>query len=212
MKKTLENLQKSYELSSLQAEDIVNPLEVAVLLENKKLSYVLIGGHMVSFYTGIPRATVDVDFIVGGSDFTEATHVISKSYQAFKQTDRVYHVTYDTKQKVVNPERIDLIKDMFPLFRQIVEKHSITLQDKNYQIRMPTLEAAIALKFAASISPNRSNADRAIDNADLLRLVRSSAKFDEKILSLLGELVYLGGGNELLQVVGDITSGKSIDL
>lgn len=59
MKEHIENLQKSFELSSQQIDDAVNPLEVAALFEREHVSYVLIGGHMLSFYTGTARATVD---------------------------------------------------------------------------------------------------------------------------------------------------------
>lgn len=59
MKEQIENLQKSFELSSQQINDAVNPLEVAALFESKNVSYVLIGGHMLSYYTGTARATVD---------------------------------------------------------------------------------------------------------------------------------------------------------
>jgi hypothetical protein len=45
----VENLQKPFELSSLQIEDAVNPLEVAAIFEHELASYVLIGGHMLSF-------------------------------------------------------------------------------------------------------------------------------------------------------------------
>ena len=174
MKNKIENLQKSFELSSQQTEDVVNPLEVAALFEDQKFSYVLIGGHMLSFYTGIARATVDVDFIIGNADFSRASKIINKSYQQFKETDRVYHVTYDTKKNVVDPERIDLIKDVFPLFREVVKQYSITLREGKSTVKIPTIEAAIALKFAASISPNRGDENKPIDNADLLRLIKST--------------------------------------
>lgn len=73
MKEQIENLQKSFELSSQHIEDAVNPLEVAALFESNCVSYVLIGGHMLSYYTGTARATVDVDFIIGGADFERAS-------------------------------------------------------------------------------------------------------------------------------------------
>lgn len=212
MKNKIENLQKSFELSSQQTEDVINPLEVAAIFEDQKFSYVLIGGHMLSFYTGIARATVDVDFIIGNADFARASKAINKTYQQFKETDRVYHVTYDTKKNVVDPERIDLIKDVFPLFREVVKQYSVTLREGKSTVKIPTIEAAIALKFAASISPNRGDENKPIDNADLLRLIKSTAKFDEKALLALGELVYTGGGKELVSVVNDMKSGKSVSL
>lgn len=77
---------------------------------------------------------------------------------------------------------------------------------------MPTVEAAIALKFAASISPNRGDENKPVDNADLLRLVRSKNKLDITALTKLGDLVYLGGGKELVSIVEDIRLGKPVSL
>jgi len=213
MKEHIENLQKSYELSSQQVDDAVNPLEVAALFEKDKVSYVLIGGHMLSFYTGTARATVDVDFIISGADFNRASKVIVKNYSQFKEHDHVYHVTYDTKKsKTPDPERIDLVKDGFALFREIVKHYSVTLSANKQKIKIPTIEAAIALKFAASISPNRGDENKPVDNADLIRLIRTTSKFDEKALLALGELTYNGGGKELLKVVNDVGEGKKVSL
>jgi hypothetical protein len=213
MKKNIDNLHKSYELSSQQVADAVNPLEVAALFEKEKVAYVLIGGHMMSYYTGTARATVDVDFIIGGTDFTRAAKAIDKAYTQFKYNDRVYHVTYDsTKPKLKDPERIDLVKDGFPLFREIVRKYCVTLRTRQHTVKIPTIEAAIALKFAASISPNRGDENKPIDNADLLRLIRTSPDFDNKALSALGDLIYAGGGKELVAIVEDIRSGKHVSL
>ncbi len=212
MKNKIESLQKSFEISSQQIEDAINPLEAAALFEDQKLSYVLIGGHMLSFYTGIARATVDVDFIIGNADFSQASKTINKFYQQFKETDHIYHVTYDTKKNVVDPERIDLIKDTFPLFREVVKQYSTTFREGKYTVKIPTIEAAVALKFAASISPNRGDENKSIDNADLLRLIKSIEKLDQKTLLALGELIYTGGGKELVSVVKDMKSGQSVSL
>jgi len=214
MKEKIENLQKSFELSKQQIDDVVDPLEVAALFESRQVSYVLIGGHMLSYYTGTARATVDVDFIIGGADFERASEAIDKVYTQFKQHDRVYHVTYDSKKKSHSkePERIDLVKDSFPLFSTIVKKYSVNLRDSKQVIKIPTIEAAIALKFAASISPNRGDENKPVDNADLMRLIRITPELDEKVLQVLGELIYRGGGNELIAVVHDVRSGKVISL
>lgn len=213
MKEQIENLQKSFELSSQQIYDAVNPLEVAALLESKNVSYVLIGGHMLSCHTGTARATVDVDFIIGGADFERASKAIHKAYAQFKRYDRVYHVTYNTKKPhTKDPERIDLVKDGFPLFRVIVQQYCVTVRAKKHLVKIPTIEAAIALKFAASISPNRGDENKPVDNADLMRLIRTTPKFDEKALLALGELIYRGGGKELVAIVNDVKQGKTISL
>ena len=213
MKENFNNLQKSYELSSQQVEDVVNPLEVAALFEKERVSYALIGGHMLSFYTGTTRATVDVGFIIGGADFSRAVKIIDKAYAQFKHNDRVYHVTYDSKTSdQIDPERIDLVKDGFPLFREVVHGYCHTLRASNHTVKVPIVEAAIALKFAASISPNRGDENKPVDNADLLRLVRSRPDLNETALSKLGDLVYQGGGKELVSIVNDIRDGKPVNL
>lgn len=213
MKEHIQNLQKSYELSRLQIEDAVNPLEVAAIFEEERVSYVLIGGHMLSFYTGTARATVDVDFIIGGPDFSRAALAINKAYTQFKQNDRIYHVTYDSqKSGQKDLERIDLVKDGFPLFREVVIKYCHTINSQKHTIKIPTIEAAIALKFAASISPNRGDENKPVDNADLLKLVRSKPDIKEDALIKLGNLVYQGGGRELVSIVADIKAGKTISL
>lgn len=213
MKEQIENLEKSYELSSQQVKDAVNPLEVAALFEKEKMSYVLIGGHMLSYYTGTARATVDVDFIIGWADFGRATEAVRKAYSHFRQNDKVYHITYDSQNSAGgDPERVDLVKDGFPLFRAVVEKYSVEIKKGQQIVKIPTIEAAIALKFAASISPNRGDENKPVDNADLLRLIRTTFSLDEKVLAALGDLVYKGGGKELVSIVGDIRSGKTVRL
>lgn len=213
MKEHIDNLQKSFELSSQQVEDAVNPLEVAALFEKEQVSYVLIGGHMLSFYTGTARATVDVDFIIGGAHFTRAAKAIDKAFSQFKHNDRIYHVTYDSKKSgLKDPERIDLVRDGFPLFREVVQRYCHTIRASKHTVKVPTVEAAIALKFAASISPNRGDEKKPVDNADLLRLVRSRSNLDITALSKLGDLVYRGGGKELVSIVEDIRSGKAVSL
>lgn len=213
MKERIENLQKSYELSSQQVDDAVNPLEVAALFEKERISYVLIGGHMLSFYTGTPRATVDADFIVDGADFSRAVELIDKAYTQFKRHDRVHHVTYDSKKSGrKDPERIDLVRDDFPLFGKIVSEYCHTLGTRKHIVKIPTVEATIALKFAASISPNRGDENKPVDIADLLRLVRSRSNLDTVLLTKLGDLVYRGGGKELVSIADDIRSGKPVSL
>ena len=213
MKEQIENLQKSYELSSRQIEDVVNPLEVAALFESEDVSYVLIGGHMLAYYTGTARATVDVDLIIDAADFERASSIIGKAYTQLKFHDRVYHVTYDTgKPETKDSERIDLVKDSFPLFASVVQTYCVTLKARKQIVKIPTIEAAIALKFAASISPNRSDENKLVDNADLVRLIRAASKLNEKALLALGEQIYRGGGRELIAVANDVKQGKSINL
>jgi len=83
---------------------------------------------------------------------------------------------------------------------------------RSHAVKIPTIEAAIALKFAASISPNRGDENKPIDHADLLRLIRSTPSFDDEALSTLGNLIYKGGGKDLVSSVEDVRTGKVLSL
>ncbi len=214
MKENIHSLKRSFELSSQQVGDAIDPLEIAAVFEKEKLAYVLIGGHLMGFYTGIARATVDVDFIVGGKDFLRATKLIKRHYAQLAENDKVQHITYDSKaSKTIDKERIDLVKDTFPLFKAIVNCFSITLTASGESIKVPTIEAAIALKFAACISPYRSGDDKPVDQSDLMKLIKASAtKPNAKTLKELGDLIYPGGGKELIAVVDDVSEGRKTSL
>lgn len=209
MKNKINNLIKSYELSKLTIDSVINPLEIIKLFEDKGLNYVLVGGHMLAYYTNNPRATVDVDFIIAEADFNKARKIITANYSKLRQNDKTHHVTFDCiHSKDSEAERIDLIKDGFPLFKQVLK----ALSKKSGKLKIPNIEAAIVLKFAASISPNRAEDDKLIDQADLINLIKTKAKLNEKTLVLLAECIYTGGGNELLQVINDIKQGNAISL
>ena len=61
--------------------------------------------------------------------------------------------------------------------------------------RWPTLEAALAAKYAAMVSPNRQPAEKAFDAGDFRNLVLSNAdRIDPDELTRLAELV-MGGGD-----------------
>ncbi|MBI3563245.1 MAG: hypothetical protein HY080_16195 [Gammaproteobacteria bacterium] len=213
MKESLDNLQKSYELSRQSNNDVINPLQVAALFEQEQISYTLIGGHMLSYYTGVTRATVDVDFLIRNADFSRAVSLMQQHYSQFDYKDKVFHVTFDARdQSSTEPERIDLVKDGFALFREIVNRHSVTRHAGKHKIRIPTREAAIALKFAATISPNRQEENKSVDLADLIRLIKTAADLDEAVIVNLGELVYQGGGRELIDVVVSVRSGRPVNL
>jgi len=209
MNNRIKNLLNSHKLSKQSIADVINPLEIVELFEESGLSYVLIGGHMLAYYTNNPRATVDVDFIIAEGDFNNAIDIVSTRYSALLLNDKIYHVTFDSiETDDFDPERIDLIKDGFPLFKRVLKSLAATKE----KIKIPNIEAAIALKFAASISPNRAEGDKLIDQADLINLIKTNHKLNENTLLLLAECIYIGGGNELLQVINDVKEGNSISL
>ena len=54
-------------------------------------------------------------------------------------------------------------------------------------------------------------ADKLIDAGDLLRVIEANATIDLNLLADLGELVYAGGGKEILKLVADARAGKKLE-
>src|SRR5690606_11867368 len=66
--------------------------------------------------------------------------------------------------------------------------------------RVPGLEAAIAAKYAALVSPHRDWDRKQQDAVDLRNLIIPNQQaIDRQKLQQLGELVFSGGGAELLE-------------
>ena len=74
-----------------------------------------------------------------------------------------------------------------------------------------TLELMLAMKFAAMVSPFRSD-KKLIDAYDFRAIVRAISDIQLDVLKHLGGLVYPDGGTEILEKVNDVRLGKPIVL
>jgi hypothetical protein len=64
----------------------------------------------------------------------------------------------------------------------------VAIQSRGHRVSVPTVEAAIALKFAAAISPNRGDENRPQDRIDLLAIVKKNRELEMQDLAELGNL------------------------
>jgi len=114
----------------------------------------------------------------------------------------------DTK---LGPVVIDLLRAKDPLL-QAVFKNSVPLETEGQVCWIPTVEMALALKFALMGSQNRPEYKRHLDASDFIRMVDVNKSIDLVKLRELGELVYPGGGKELTEKIGQVRAGKKIQL
>lgn len=215
MRKDTENLlEKSHQLSRQAVDDAVSPRDVVLQLTRVGAKHVLIGGHMLSFYTGNPRATIDVDVIVSAAHVTKAVDAVANAYPGLDKKDLVYNVRFSSRAKGLagDSERIDIVRSSTPLFDRIINSHSVPIESGGEAVHLPTVEAAIALKFAAAISPNRGDEKRPQDRTDLMLIIKRNRTLDQSSLEELGELAYSGGGDELVALVAAIHGGKPVAL
>lgn len=184
----------------------IGPADVARVLNDAGVKYVLVGAHAMNGYTGRPRATVDVDVIVQHP--VKAARAIAAAFPELIAEDTPAVTRFKDKQT----EAIDLMKPAAsPLWPRLL-KDARDIRINRTLLRIPRLEGVLAAKFASMISLTRRITDRRQDAVDFARVVEANEQIEFPYLEELGELVYPGGGKEILKLVADARAGKSLNI
>lgn len=186
---------------------MITPEDVISALHEAGVNCVLMGTYGLNCYRSEPRATQDVDVLVTKRDVRKSVRALSEAYPDLEVNDTpaVTRFIDPTTGKPV----IDLMKPTQPVY-QIVFRHSISVGGTH---RIPDLEMALASKFAAMVSPNREQDKKLIDAGDFVNVIKHNRDdIDLEKLKRLGEKVYPGGGEEIMQMVDDIDAGRQIKL
>jgi hypothetical protein len=199
-------------MSSAMAKVIIDLDRVLEALTAKKVPFVLTGAHGISGWTGRPRATHDVDILVKvGRNYARAVHVIRALYPQL-EARRFAGVTGffppGERQSVIDvtyPHRPDNAETL---------RTAIWVEERNLKYRIPSLEAALANKYGAMLTPTRDSIKRGQDGVDFAAMVKHSLDegrqpIDLATLEALGEMVWPdGGGKEILRLVAEVKAGK----
>ena len=173
----------------------ISPKEVIELLNKAGIKFTLVGAHGIAGWLTDPRASQDVDVLIE-SKHKKAVQVTRKAYPGLqvKETTVVTRLIDPATDRPV----IDLMKPMSDL-HHAVPKNAVQVGKTH---RVPDLEMALALKFAAIDSPNREMRKKLLDKADFFSIVHAHGDeiADDKLFSL-GEMVKSGGGKEILKLV-----------
>jgi hypothetical protein len=204
--------------SSQMAPSPVDLNEILRTLIAKKIPFVLTGAHAIGGWTGRPRDTHDVDILVkGGRNQARAVKAIKELYPQLEVRD-FHGVTAffipGEKQSVIDvtyPHRADIAETL---------AHPVWTEDKatGLRYRIPSLEAALANKYGAMVTPNRNTQKRQMDIIDFGWMVKHSVDegqqpIDLEKLAALGEKVWPGGGGqEILRLVELVKADKPINL
>jgi hypothetical protein len=199
-----EDLGLSERLSRMQGQEI-GPSNVIRVLQTAGVEHVLVGAHADSALAGDPRATMDVDGIAAQPE--RARDALAAAFPDLIVEE--YPVVIRFKRE--NREAIDVIRpSSAPIFRAALQ-HTRRVPMEDLQAVIPTLEMALALKFAAMVSIGRQVKDRYQDAHDFIALVEHAPSTADETLSQLGELAYAGGGRELLKLVADARAGRRLE-
>jgi hypothetical protein len=199
----------------------ISPVDLNLVLRTlteKRIRFVLTGAHGIGGWTGRPRSTKDVDILVkGGREHARAVKAIRALYPELEVRNfsgvMAFFVPGDTESviDVTYPHRADIEETL---------RNPTWTENKEagLRYRVPSLEEALANKYGAMISPNRSLAKRQQDIVDLSWMVIHSMDegrqaIDLQRLEVLGEKVWpAGGGKEILRLVEEVKAGKAIHL
>ncbi len=200
---TSTSIVRSYRKDHRRASQNVEPQQVIDVLNDAGIRrWVLMGLYGYVGYLSQPRATQDVDILVAAEELENAIGAIESRWPEL-QTERLEVVVRfrDPGEVAITGEMKQVILVMLPssdCYAAILARyHRI---DKTTGHKVPTLEAACASKFAVLVSPHRDFDRKQQDAVDLRNMmVPNREEFDIAILERLGDLVYPGGGTEILE-------------
>jgi hypothetical protein len=165
------------------------------------------GTHGIGGWRSEPRATQDVDVLIQKNDHGKAVKAIQKEFADLLLADLpiVTRFLDPLDKKPV----IDLMKPEEDLYREAL-RDPVPVGKTHH---IPRLEVALACKYGAMISPERSAMKKALDEADFISIaVQNYDEIKKNVLFSLGEMVKNGGGNEILRLVQDAIGGKRLKI
>ena len=203
------NLSKSTTLSGFTVEKLIPPIEVIQALNANNIRFVLVGAYGLGGWVHQSRATEDVDIVVAAKHVKKAVKVLLREFPHLDPDD--HPVVVRLRDRETQEVHIDVMKPNQQLFRETF-KNTSTITSKGQTYRIPTLEMALAMKFAAIISLHRQDEAKHVDAHDFILMVKTNPEIDLKKLAELGDLVYPEGGKELLEKVRQVRAGEKLIL
>jgi hypothetical protein len=184
----------------------VEPLDLIEVLNKAKVRFVLMGAHGIAGWLNQARGTRDVDVVVGKRDHKKAIRAIERAYPHLVKDEQAVVTRF--RDPIDDEVVIDVMRP-YDLYSAAF-RNAVTV---GTTYRVPNLELALAAKFAAMIAPQRERAKRLQDAADFIQMAkRNFPRIDRPRLASLGELVYAGGGDDLLKFLDDAFSDRNLRL
>ncbi|MBI4615551.1 MAG: hypothetical protein HY720_18175 [Planctomycetes bacterium] len=202
-----ENILTSSNITSHFIENMVTPAEVITALDIAGVDFVLAGAYASNVWTGAPRATTDVDVVVASRHHRRAVAALRKAFPRLDVVDQ--QVVTRFQDPGSGRVFVDAMKPKDPITRAVFTHH-VVASVAGHDVRIPDLEMALAMKFAAMIGIWREIEKKYMDAGDFISIVKANRKLDLEKLAFLGELAYSGGGREIRSLVEDARAGRRL--
>jgi hypothetical protein len=196
-------------LSKYYVKNFITPEKVIDVLNAAGVRYLLAGAHGIGGWMNEGRTTQDVDVLVATRHLRAAVQALRKAFPRLtvKDTPVVTRFSDPATEQVV----LDVMKPNQPLHR-VAMRHAHRVETRKRQYYIPTLEYALAMKFAATVSPWRERKRKMRDAVDFAWIVEANPEVDLQKLAQLGERVYRGGGKEIVDMVRRVRAGEPLEL
>jgi len=203
-----QSLSTATQIGRFQMAEIITPYQVIAVLNRAKISFVLVGAYGLAGWME-PRATQDVDVVVAIKQVKKAVRLLTDAFPNLEAED--VEVVVRLRDRSSGKVRVDVMKPTQQPYREIF-KHVTKVAAEGQEYRVPTLEMALTCKFAPMISLARADAKKYQDAHDFIVMVQQNSDVDLNKLEQLGELIYSGGGKEILELVRRVRAGEKLSL
>src|SRR5262249_16981029 len=146
--------EKSAILSSYQMPRVIAPIEVIRVLNNAKISFVLVGAYGLAGWKDEARATEDVDVVVAAKHLKKAVKTLLEAFPHLEPVD--LPVVVRLRERGTQDVVIDVMK---PLQQPYIEvfKHTHGMTSEGQTYRVPSMGMALVMKFAEMTSMYRAD-------------------------------------------------------
>ena len=196
------------QIARFQMDEIISPQQVIAILNRAKVPFVLVGAYGLAGWMN-PRATKDVDVVVALKQVKKAVRLLTEAFPNLEAED--IEVVVRLRDRATKDVAIDVMKPVQQPYREIF-KNAVKITAKGQQYRVPSLEMALTCKFAPMISLARVDARKYQDAHDFIVMVQQNPDIDLDRLSELGDLIYKGGGKEVVEMVRKVRTGEKLTL
>lgn len=205
----VEGLATSTAIAEHYVKNFIAPAAVIRVLNAAGVKFMLAGAHGIGGWLDQARATQDVDIVAGYRQHQKATRALLAAFPDLVVDDQEVVV------RLADPESgkvlIDVLKANQPLLR-VCLKHARVIESAGETYKIPSLELALALKFAPMVSLTREEAKKYRDASDFMLMVQANPNIDLQKLQKLGDLVFPGGGAEVVELVRKVRAGEKLHL
>ena len=186
------------------AMDITPQDVIDALIAGGVKDWVLMGLHGYVGYMPEPRATQDVDVMVGYGSRARAKKAILARWPnlVVRELSQVMRFAdpADLDAEGKPKQVVDLMHPYSP-FQELILKEYVIVEAATSH-RLPTIEAALVSKYAAIISPYRDREKKEYDAGDFRRLVKANhERIREDDLRRLAGLVWENGADDIVRFV-----------